>query len=172
IEPDQERFINIVKNDIFDDSTNDPLLEEVDLFLASDNSIPPGIDNFAYDLERDIRFLEELLIDDSILFLDNEASDFDNPSFPRPLSKPPNDEFDFELDTGDEILVVMNDNDELECLDPRDEFNVSTNDEDNDYFPFMFVIRIFLPYLIYPKVFPVFLFAESKDTIFDPGISI
>nr|GEV47116.1 hypothetical protein [Tanacetum cinerariifolium] len=33
IEPDQERLINIVKNDIFDDSTNDPLLEEVDLFL-------------------------------------------------------------------------------------------------------------------------------------------
>nr|GFA60360.1 hypothetical protein [Tanacetum cinerariifolium] len=37
IEPDQERLI---KNDISDDSTNDPLLEEVDLFLASDNSIP------------------------------------------------------------------------------------------------------------------------------------
>nr|GEV10309.1 hypothetical protein [Tanacetum cinerariifolium] len=40
IQPDQERLINIVKNDIFDDSSNDPLLEEADLFLASDNSIP------------------------------------------------------------------------------------------------------------------------------------
>nr|GFA67367.1 hypothetical protein [Tanacetum cinerariifolium] len=40
IEPDQERFINVVKNDISDDS-RDPLLEEADLFLASDNSIPP-----------------------------------------------------------------------------------------------------------------------------------
>nr|GEZ59714.1 hypothetical protein [Tanacetum cinerariifolium] len=67
-----ERFINIVKNNISDDSTNDPLLEEIDLFLASDNSIPPGIENFAYDSEGDIRFLEELLIDDSILFLYNE----------------------------------------------------------------------------------------------------
>nr|GEY14992.1 hypothetical protein [Tanacetum cinerariifolium] len=42
IEPDQERLINTVKNDISDDSSNDPLLEEADLFLAFNNSIPPG----------------------------------------------------------------------------------------------------------------------------------
>nr|GFC93220.1 hypothetical protein [Tanacetum cinerariifolium] len=42
IEPDQERLIYVIKNDISDDSSNDPLLEEADLFLASDNSIPPG----------------------------------------------------------------------------------------------------------------------------------
>nr|GFC36247.1 hypothetical protein [Tanacetum cinerariifolium] len=47
IEPDQERLINVVKNDISDDLSNDPLLEEADLFLAFDNSIPPGIENFA-----------------------------------------------------------------------------------------------------------------------------
>nr|GEV96820.1 hypothetical protein [Tanacetum cinerariifolium] len=44
IEPDKERLINLVENDILDDSTNNSLLEEVDLFLA-DNSIPPGIEN-------------------------------------------------------------------------------------------------------------------------------
>nr|GEX62527.1 reverse transcriptase domain-containing protein [Tanacetum cinerariifolium] len=84
IEPDQERLINVLKNKIFDDSTSDPLLEEADLFLASDNLIPPGIENFAYDSEGDIRFLEALLIDDSIPFPVNESSesDFDNPSFP------------------------------------------------------------------------------------------
>nr|GFA29036.1 hypothetical protein [Tanacetum cinerariifolium]GFA29063.1 hypothetical protein [Tanacetum cinerariifolium] len=64
IEPGQERLINLMKNDIFDDSSNDPLFEEVDLFL-SDNLIPPGIENF-YDSEGDIRFLKALLIDDSI----------------------------------------------------------------------------------------------------------
>nr|GEV38156.1 hypothetical protein [Tanacetum cinerariifolium] len=73
IEPDQERLINVVMNDIFDDSTNDPLLEEVDLFLASDNSIPPGIKNFGYDSKGDIHFLEELLINDSIPFSNNES---------------------------------------------------------------------------------------------------
>nr|GFD24272.1 hypothetical protein [Tanacetum cinerariifolium] len=40
IELDQDRLINVVKNDISDDSSNDPLLEEANLFLASDNSIP------------------------------------------------------------------------------------------------------------------------------------
>nr|GEV07659.1 hypothetical protein [Tanacetum cinerariifolium] len=145
IEPDQERLINIVKNDISDDSSNDPLLEEADLFLASDNSIPPGIENFAYDSEGDIRFREALLIDDSIPFPVNESSefDFDNPSFPRPPPEPP--DADFEPDSEEEIPVEMNDNDELECLNPRDEF------ENDDYFPFMFVIRIFMPYLICSK---------------------
>nr|GEZ27642.1 hypothetical protein [Tanacetum cinerariifolium] len=46
-----ERLINLVENDILDDSTNNSLLEEVDLFLASNNSIPPGIENVADDLE-------------------------------------------------------------------------------------------------------------------------
>nr|GEY13844.1 hypothetical protein [Tanacetum cinerariifolium] len=44
IEPDQEKLINVLKNDIPDNSSNDSLLEEVDLFLF-DNSIPPGIEN-------------------------------------------------------------------------------------------------------------------------------
>nr|GEZ19570.1 hypothetical protein [Tanacetum cinerariifolium] len=43
IEPDQERLINLIKNDVYDNSSNDPLLEEADLFL-SDDSIPPGIE--------------------------------------------------------------------------------------------------------------------------------
>nr|GFB20541.1 hypothetical protein [Tanacetum cinerariifolium] len=79
IEPDQERLINLVENDN-SDSSNDPLLEEVNLFLF-DDSIPPGIENFADDPEGDIRFLEELLINDSILSHDSFDSNFeDNPS--------------------------------------------------------------------------------------------
>nr|GEV05731.1 retrovirus-related Pol polyprotein from transposon TNT 1-94 [Tanacetum cinerariifolium] len=154
IKPGQERLINVVKNDIPDDSTNDPLLEEADLFLAFDNSIPPGIENFGDDSEGDIRFLEALLSDDSIPFPNNESSesDFDNPSVPRPPPKQP--DADFEPDFRNEILVVMNNNDKLECLNPRDEFY------DNDYFSFMFVI--------YSKMFLSFLSVESEDTIFDP----
>nr|GEZ30039.1 hypothetical protein [Tanacetum cinerariifolium] len=150
IKPDQERLINIVKNDISDESTSDPLLEEADLFLASDNSISLGIENFAYDSEGDIRFLEALLIDYSIPFPNNESSesDFDNPSFPRPPPEPPDAEFDFKPDSEEEILVVMNN---------RDEFDV-------DYYSFMF--------FIYFKVFSFLLSAESEDTIFDPDISV
>nr|GEZ40864.1 hypothetical protein [Tanacetum cinerariifolium] len=46
-----ERLINLVENDILDDSTNNSLLEEVDLFLSND-SIPPGIENVADDPEE------------------------------------------------------------------------------------------------------------------------
>nr|GEX56796.1 hypothetical protein [Tanacetum cinerariifolium] len=77
IEFDQERLINLVKNNISDDSSNDPLLEEADLFLAFDNSIPPGIENFADNSEGDICFLEELLIDDSILSHESSDSNFE-----------------------------------------------------------------------------------------------
>nr|GEX01239.1 hypothetical protein [Tanacetum cinerariifolium] len=89
IEPNQERLINLMKNNIPDDSSNDSLLEEVDLFL-SDNLITPGIENVADDQEGDIRFLEELLINDSILSHESSDSNFeDNPSIPRPLPEPP-----------------------------------------------------------------------------------
>nr|GEW44982.1 hypothetical protein [Tanacetum cinerariifolium] len=111
IEPDQERLNYVMKNDIPDDSSNDPLLEEADLFLAFDNSIPPGIEKFADDSEGDICFLEELLIDDSILSHESSDSNFeDNPSVPRPPLEPPN----AETDAGEEIPVVMNDKDEFD----------------------------------------------------------
>nr|GEV56657.1 hypothetical protein [Tanacetum cinerariifolium] len=37
---------------------SDSLKEEIDLFLTSDDSMPPGIENDDYDSERDIFFLE------------------------------------------------------------------------------------------------------------------
>nr|GEY56180.1 hypothetical protein [Tanacetum cinerariifolium] len=45
---------------------SDRLMEEINLFLASDGSIPPGIDNDYSDSERDHLFLERLLHDDLI----------------------------------------------------------------------------------------------------------
>nr|GEX71412.1 hypothetical protein [Tanacetum cinerariifolium] len=133
-----ERLINLMKNNIPGNSSNDPLLEEAELFLTFDNSIPLGIENFVDDPEGDVRFLEELLIDNSILSHESSDSNFeDNPSVPRPPPKPP----DAETNAGEEIPVVMND-----------------KDEDVDYSYFMFVI--------FNKVYSL-LFAESEDTIFD-----
>nr|GEY58312.1 hypothetical protein [Tanacetum cinerariifolium] len=147
-----------------DDDDYDLLLGEADLFL-SDDSIPPGID----DPEGDIRFLEELLIDDSILSHESSDANFEkNPLISRPPPEPPDDNFDLEPEV---IFAVMEDIDK-----PDEHFNtggdifVSTNNEDVDYFPFMLVIRIFLPYLILPEISPLFLSAESEDTIFDLGI--
>nr|GEU95794.1 hypothetical protein [Tanacetum cinerariifolium] len=156
IEPDQGRLTSIVMNDIFDNSTNDPLLEE------------------GYS------FSEEFLSNDSISLPKNESSNFDHHddlSFPRPPPEPPDVKvfFDFEPNSGELISAVMNNIDELnedECFNPvGGEINVFANIEDDDYFPFIFVIRIFLPYLIYPEVSPLLLSIGSKDTIFEPGIS-
>nr|GEX99047.1 hypothetical protein [Tanacetum cinerariifolium] len=111
IEPDQERLINLVKNDISDYSSIDPLLEEADLFLAFDNLIPPGIEDVADDSEGDIYFLEELLTDDSILSHESSGFNFkDNPSVPRPPPEPP----DAETDAGENIPFVMNDKDKFD----------------------------------------------------------
>nr|GEZ96634.1 hypothetical protein [Tanacetum cinerariifolium] len=169
IEPDQERLINLMKNDVPDNSSNDPLLEEADLFL-SDDSIPPGIENVADDPEEDIRFLEELLISDSILSHESSDSNFkDNPSISRPPPEPPDDNFDLEPEVISAVMEDIYEHDEH--FNPEREINVSTKIEDGDYFPFMFVIRFFLPYFIFPEVSPLLPFAESEDTIFDPGIS-
>nr|GFA82893.1 hypothetical protein [Tanacetum cinerariifolium] len=45
---------------------SDPFMEEIDLFLASDGSIPPGIDSDYSDSKGDNLFLEKLLHDDPI----------------------------------------------------------------------------------------------------------
>nr|GEY92944.1 hypothetical protein [Tanacetum cinerariifolium] len=85
---------DVLHPSVENDDDYDPLLEEADLFL-SDNLIPPGIENVADDPEGDIRFMEELLIDDSILSHESSNSNFeDNPSIPRPPPEPPDAEFD------------------------------------------------------------------------------
>nr|GEV38387.1 hypothetical protein [Tanacetum cinerariifolium] len=45
---------------------SDSLMEEIDLFLTSDDSMPPGIENDDYDSEGDIFFFEELLSNASL----------------------------------------------------------------------------------------------------------
>ncbi|GKF18655.1 hypothetical protein Tco_0063573, partial [Tanacetum coccineum] len=78
---------------------SDSPIEEIDLFLTSDDSMPPGIENDDYDYEGDILFLEELLSNDSPSLHENESLHFDVPSSPRPLAKPPDDGIYFEPDT-------------------------------------------------------------------------
>nr|GEZ23060.1 reverse transcriptase domain-containing protein [Tanacetum cinerariifolium] len=147
-------------------SNHDTMKEEIDIVTNTDELLAPGLEND--DLEGEINAVDNICVDNSIFnskneLSDNEESDFDNPSFPRPPSEPPDDEFDFKTDSRDEISVVMNTIVEFECLDPRDDFDVC-NDDDDDYFSFMFVI--------YSKVFSFLLSAESEDTIFDSGISV
>nr|GEU94657.1 hypothetical protein [Tanacetum cinerariifolium] len=82
---------------------SDSLMEEIDLSLISDDSMPPGIENDDHDSEWDILILEELLRNDSHSLLKNESFHFDIPSSCRPHAKPPDGD---EIKPNSRILTV------------------------------------------------------------------
>nr|GFD54212.1 hypothetical protein [Tanacetum cinerariifolium] len=51
---------------------NDSFMEEINLSLTPDNSMPPGIENDDYYSEVDMLLLEELLSNDSLSLPENE----------------------------------------------------------------------------------------------------
>ncbi|GJX80908.1 hypothetical protein Tco_0329057 [Tanacetum coccineum] len=134
---------------------SDSLMEEIDLFLASDDSMPSGIEIDYYDSEGDIRFLEELLSSDSPPLPENESfslDHFDDPSLPRPPPEPPDVEicFNFEPDAGVVTKKVVGDISEHDVLMPN-----------------------LLP--TQPTLCPVFdlllpFSSENEDKVFKPGI--
>nr|GEX97978.1 reverse transcriptase domain-containing protein [Tanacetum cinerariifolium] len=141
---------------------NDFQREEIDIISSTNDVLPPSVENDDSDGEVDA--VDDLRVDNSISNSEHESSksedsDFDNPSIPLPPPEPPVEEFDFEIDFGVEISIVRNTIVKFECIDARVKFDIF-NDENDD-----------LSYFMFAKVFS-FLFAESEDTIFDPGISI
>ncbi|GJX16857.1 hypothetical protein Tco_0217689 [Tanacetum coccineum] len=141
---------------------SDSLIEEIDIFLAPDDSIPPGIENDGYDSEWDVLFLEELLNNDYISLPAYESFhvDFYNvPSSPCPPGKPPDDDvyFDIEPDTGVLTIKVVD--------------NISDKSKRELYVHVPNVLHI-LPTL-YPVFDTLLLFSsENEDKVFNPGILI
>nr|GEV45905.1 retrovirus-related Pol polyprotein from transposon TNT 1-94 [Tanacetum cinerariifolium] len=92
------------------------LLEEINIVTDTDELLPPGFEND--DSEGEMYVLKELRVDNSIPnseneLSDNEASDYDNPLVPRPPLEPLDVEFDFEPNSGEVIVVVINNFEEL-----------------------------------------------------------
>nr|GEY68488.1 reverse transcriptase domain-containing protein [Tanacetum cinerariifolium] len=113
---------------------NDSQWEEIDIVISTDDVLPTGVENDDSDGEVDV--VGDLRVDNPILnseheFSESEESDFNNPSVPLPPPESPDEEFDFEIDFGDEISVVRNTIVKFECIDARVKFNVS-NDENDD----------------------------------------
>ncbi|GKE99279.1 hypothetical protein Tco_0022630, partial [Tanacetum coccineum] len=104
-------------------------MEEIDLFLAMDDSMPPGIENDDYDSEEDIRFLEELLSIDPLPLPKIKSSNldyFNDPSSPRPPPEPPDVEVFFDFEGISEHYVLMpNILHTLPTLDPDFDFTPS-----------------------------------------------
>ncbi|GKD49219.1 hypothetical protein Tco_1278195, partial [Tanacetum coccineum] len=137
---------------------SDSHMEEIDLFLATDDSMPPGIENDDYDSEGDIRFLEELLSNDSPSLPENESSNldhFNDPSSPCPPLEPPDAEicFDFEPDTGVLTTKMVKGISEHYVLMPNILPTLPILDPDSDFTPSHDSLR-------------------SGNKIFDPGIFI
>ncbi|GKA19997.1 hypothetical protein Tco_0699912 [Tanacetum coccineum] len=119
---------------------SDSRMEEIDLFLASDDSMPPGIENDDYDSEGDINFLEELLSNDSLPLPENESftlNHYDDPSFPRPPPEPPDVEicFDIKPDTGILTTKMVKGISEHYVLMPNIFPTLPTLDPDSDFTP-------------------------------------
>nr|GEW01785.1 hypothetical protein [Tanacetum cinerariifolium] len=101
---------------------SDSQMEEIDLFLATDDLMPPGIKNDDYESEGDIHFLKKLLSNDFISLPETESFYFDHCdvlSSPRPPPEPPNVLFDFKPDTGVLIVKVMEDISKHHVLMPK-----------------------------------------------------
>nr|GEU47207.1 hypothetical protein [Tanacetum cinerariifolium] len=99
---------------------SDSLMEEINLFLTLDDSMPPGIENDDYDSEGDIIFFEELLSNDSPSLPENESFHFNVPSSPRPPTKPlDDDDGEIKPDTGVLTVKVVGDISEHYVLMPR-----------------------------------------------------
>ncbi|GJR52486.1 hypothetical protein Tco_1403007 [Tanacetum coccineum] len=141
---------------------SDSLMEEIDIFLAPDDSIPPGIKSDDYDLEGDVLFLKELLNDNSISLPEYESFHiyfYNVPSSPRPPKKPSDDDvyFDIKPDTG--VLTTK-------MVD--DIYDNSTRE-----------LYVHVPNVLptHPTLYPVFdtllpFSSENEDKVFNPGILI
>nr|GEW02617.1 reverse transcriptase domain-containing protein [Tanacetum cinerariifolium] len=126
------------------DTESDPHQEEIDVVIEIDDVLPPSVEND--DLDGEVDDVDDLRIDNFIQnseheFFKSEDSDFDNPSIPLPPPEPPDEEFDFEINLGNEISVMRNTIVKFKCIDARVKFDVF-NDENDDLSYFMFVIFV------------------------------
>ncbi|GKB00627.1 hypothetical protein Tco_0828620 [Tanacetum coccineum] len=129
------------------------LLEQFSGELAHIDPIPPGIEKAEFDLEEEIRLVENLLYDNSsprrpeeLNFIDplplpeiesSNLDHFNDPSSPRPPPEPPDVEicFDFEPDTGVVTTKVVKGISEHYVLMPNILPTLPTFDPDLDFTP-------------------------------------
>nr|GFC27223.1 hypothetical protein [Tanacetum cinerariifolium] len=96
----------------------DPHQEDIDVVAITDDVLPPRVEN--EDSDEEVDAIDVLRVDNFIQnskheYSESEDSDFDNPPVPLPPSEPPDEEFDFKIDFGNEISVVRNTIVKFEC---------------------------------------------------------
>ncbi|GJS69958.1 putative reverse transcriptase domain-containing protein [Tanacetum coccineum] len=122
---------------------NDSLMEEIDLFLADDGSIPPGIESDDVDSVDD---------DTSISLPEFESFYVDYPN------------------SGNSTIDVVEDI-PVDVPNVLPTHPILEQDFIPTSIFFAYVVWIFLPFLFIPVIPPYLLSCGDEDTIFDPGIS-
>nr|GFA22781.1 reverse transcriptase domain-containing protein [Tanacetum cinerariifolium] len=130
---------------------SEPRQEDIDVVSETDDVLPPSNDDSDDEVDNRDLLVDNVIQNSKHEYSESEDSNLDNPLLPLPPPEPPDKEFDFEIDFEKEISVKRNLIVKFKCIDSRMKFDVK-----NDVFNFI--------------LFSL-LFAESKDTIFDPGIS-
>ncbi|GKG34367.1 hypothetical protein Tco_0437063, partial [Tanacetum coccineum] len=126
--------------------------KNVDTIIESPSPSPIPVENDDYDSEGDIRFLEELFINDPLPLPEIESSNldhFNDPSSPRPPPEPPDVEISLIFEPNAPVINNVDELNEDECFDPGE-------------------VRLMLKLTI---VSPLPSSTKNEDTIFDPGIS-
>ncbi|GKE24447.1 hypothetical protein Tco_1435959 [Tanacetum coccineum] len=169
----------------------DYLLEEFSGELAHIDPIPPGIEKADFDLEEEIRLVENLSYDNSSPRPPEELNSTE--SFPpshipvedsNPFieeidlfltsdeSIPPGIDSDYSDSEGDNLFLerLLHDN-HTPLPDIPSPTHVTFPFEDHHDLDFTCVVRVFLPFFTYPVTSSFLLSSRSEDTIFDPDIS-
>ncbi|GJU91275.1 hypothetical protein Tco_1303698 [Tanacetum coccineum] len=93
----------------FNITDSDSHMEEIDLFLPTNDLMPPGSKDDDYDSERDVSLLEESLNNDSPSLPEEESPNFDHhddTSIPRPPPKPPDVEICFNFKHKSSVFIT------------------------------------------------------------------
>ncbi|GKB68462.1 hypothetical protein Tco_0929874 [Tanacetum coccineum] len=159
------------------ESLNNNLIPNCVLNSPSSSPIPvKDSDSFFEETDTSLSYTNNSLPELDIFSDHTKETRSGSTTYHADISLPEYDLFHFEIepDSGDLISSVMDDIFEINednYFDPEGgEIDTSPNVDDDHYFPFTFVIRIFLPYLTYPKDSSLLLSCENEDTIFDPDI--
>ncbi|GKE14730.1 hypothetical protein Tco_1422307 [Tanacetum coccineum] len=173
----REKLLNINLLIAKIESLNNNPIPDCVLNSCSSSPIPvEDSDSFFEETETSLSYTNNSLPELEIFSNHTEETRSGSTTYHADICLPKYDSFHYEIgpDSGDLISSVMDDifeRNEDNYFDPEgDEIDTSPNVDADHYFPFTFVIRIFLPYLTYPKDSSLLLSCENEDTIFDPGI--
>ncbi|GJT50440.1 hypothetical protein Tco_0976597 [Tanacetum coccineum] len=176
----------------------DYLLEEFSGELAHIDPIPPGIEEADFDLEEEIRLVENLSHDNSsprppkelnLEIADTILKSLPPSHIPVEDSDPFMEEIDLFLAFDESIPPGIDSNysdfegdnlflerllydDPTPLPDIPSLTHVTFPFEDHHDLYFICVVRVFLPFFTYPVTSSFLFSSRSEDTIFDPGISI